>query len=121
MKIWDAGTLARGCVSLMVAAVAGWCAAPSMQWSAAAPGTSSGLSLAPGSNSHWRVEVISGTPVARLDPVRDYYARAAFLVHVDHPIAARSWLRVQYLDRGYGLIAISYGAEGVRGVPQPKQ
>ena len=92
-----------------------------MQWSAADAKASSGLSLALESNSHWRVEVVSGTSVARLDPAPDYYTRAAFLVHLDRPATSRSWLRVQYLDRGYGLIAVSYGADGVRGVPQPKQ
>lgn len=106
---------------MLFTAAAGWCAAPSLQWSAATPNAPTGLRLAPGPHSHWQVSAVSGTPVARLDPVRDYYARAAFLVHLDHPVTARSWLRVRYLDRGYGLIAVSYGSDGARGVPQPKQ
>lgn len=122
MKICKLGNLARVCASLAFAAIAGWCAAvPTVQWSAAAPRASSGLSLTPGPGSHWQVEAISGTPVARLDPARDYYSRAAFLVHIERPVSARSWLRVRYLDRGYGLIAVSYGTDGARGVPQPKQ
>ncbi|MGH9663368.1 MAG: family 14 glycosylhydrolase, partial [Bryobacteraceae bacterium] len=97
-------------------AVSGWCASP-LQWSAAGAG---GLSLVTGPNSHWHMESIAGTPAASIVPVEDYYSRASFLVRVDQPPSGRRWLRVRYFDRGYGLIAVSYGEIG-RGIPQQSQ
>ena len=117
----QAGNLARACAFLAFAAIAGWCAAvPAVQWSAAGSGTKR-LEPDAGPNSHWRVEAFpahrSRGSIQRGITTRERLSWYTLTV----PSTARPWLRVQYLDRGYGLIAVSYGADGVRGVPQPKQ
>ena len=117
MKIGKAANVA-GLLPFALVACA-WCAGEPLQWRAAAP-VADGLSLVTGPHSHWRMESVSGTRVASLAPVRDYYSRASFLVRLNRPAAGRAWLRVGYLDRGYGLIALSYSEDG-RGIPQRSQ
>jgi hypothetical protein len=64
------------------------------------------------------MESVDGVATAHLLPVRDYYSRACFLVQLDQAAVGRLWLRVRYVDRGYGLISVSYGKEGGYTVPE---
>ncbi|HXE13129.1 MAG TPA: beta-galactosidase [Bryobacteraceae bacterium] len=98
-----------------------WAAAPGFQWNASAPQAAVGLHLANGPHSHWRMESIGGAMSAHLFPVKDYYSRACFLVQLDQPATGQFWLQVRYVDRGYGLISVSYGKEGGYTVPQPSE
>ena len=121
MKIRKVANVAGLCCLPWALAVSGWCAAQPLQWRAAAPEAAAGLSLRTDPHSRWHMESVGGTPVASLAPVRDYYSRASFLVRLDRPVSGRLWLRVRYVDRGYGLIAVSYGEDGNKGVPQQSQ
>lgn len=106
---------------LPLLSVGAWTAVPAFQWNASAPRTAAGLRLAIGPHSHWRMESVGGIAAAHLLPVRDYYSRACFLVQLDEPATGRRWLRVRYIDRGYGLISVSYGQEGGPTIPQPAE
>lgn len=59
--------------------------------------------------SPWRVEGSGANAVARLEPSRDYYARSSYQLSLSAPPAGEAWLVLEYLDRGYGLIAVSPG------------
>ncbi len=85
--------------------------AETLQWVAAQPPRAEGLSLVEGPEARFRIEQIGGHSLAALEPVADYYRRAAFLVRADRPVQGRCWLVIEFLDRGYGLIQISVPGE----------
>lgn len=79
-------------------------AAP-LQWKAANPPQSQGLTLARGTNAGYRIVTEGRQTYAAIEPVKDYYARASVIVKVGPPVSGPRWLAVHYLDRGYGLIS----------------
>ena len=85
-------------------------------WSASQPANSGGITLVKGPDADWSMERVDGIRVAAMTPVKDYYRRAAILLRVDKPIQHSVWLQIGYLDRGYGQITISQGANGSKSV-----
>lgn len=80
------------------------------RWEAGGTAQPAGLTVERGPDAAWRLESSRHGPVAALEPVKDYYRRAAFLVNVEAAGAGPVWLTVEYVDRGYGLISVAPGA-----------
>lgn len=91
-----------------------WCCAASVaaqSWVAGEPEVH-GLSAIRAPGAEFKIEAIGATKFAAVTPVHDYYQRASFVLRLDRPVAGKTWLSVKYMDRGYGLIAVSPGARG---------
>jgi hypothetical protein len=84
------------------------------RWEAAAIPKIAGIRLEAAADSEWRIEPTDAGHVARLKPSSDYYTRAAYHHSVDAPIAKRSWLIIEFLDRGYGMMSMSPGVPEAR-------
>lgn len=85
------------------------------RWEAGQPPKAHGLSLAAAPDSPWRLETVEGTAVVRLDPSQDYFSRSVYVFQPSQPPTGRTWLVIEFLDRGYGLTVVSPGA------PQSRQ
>jgi hypothetical protein len=96
-------------------------AATVASWNAATHAPSGGISLVRGEQADWEVESAAGRTAARLKPASSYYQRASFLLRVDKPASGRLWLELGYLDRGYGLITVTYGRNPERAVAAADQ
>ncbi|MFN0171709.1 MAG: beta-galactosidase [Bryobacteraceae bacterium] len=92
-----------------LAAAASVRAADIAYFEAGQPRKCQGLALAKSPESIWRVEPAGGGFVVRLKPAGDYFTRAPYVVRVSVPVPARVWLVAEFLDKGYGLIAVSPG------------
>jgi hypothetical protein len=77
------------------------------RWQAAAIPKAEGIRLEPAADSEWRIEEVEAGHVARLQPSRDYYTRAAYHLSIDAAATNGAWLILEFLDRGYGLISLS--------------
>jgi hypothetical protein len=86
------------------------------RWTAGQPALEQGIRLVEGPDASWRMKRVGGVPVASVTPVPDYYRRASFLVRVERPASANLWLTIGYLDRGFGVVSITHGANGSKGV-----
>jgi len=99
------------CLLISLTAIGGELA----RWQAADTPKAEGIQLKPAADSDWWIEESDAGHVARLKPSSDYYTRAAFQISIDSPSARGSWLIIEFLDRGYGVISLSPG------VPEAKQ
>ncbi len=90
------------------------CGGELARWNAAELAKPQGILLERAGDSTWRIEPISGAPVARLNPSADYYTRSAYLLALEKPAPAGVWLIIEFLDRGYGLITLSPGLPETR-------
>lgn len=80
------------------------------RWEAGSSSSESGLirlEQAPGSDG--QAEKAGAWDVVRLKPSSDLYTRAAYHFSVEPVATADSWLILEFLDRGYGLITLSPG------------
>jgi Glycosyl hydrolase family 14 len=77
------------------------------RWSADQPAAAGGIRLVRAADANWTMEAVAGTRVAAVTPVKDYYRRAAILLRVDKPVHQPAWLRLGYLDRGYGQVSVA--------------
>jgi hypothetical protein len=85
------------------------------RWEATETSKANRLQLERAADSNWLIEKSDNWYVARLKPSNDYYTRAAYHLSSDSPAGEKLWLVIEFLDRGYGLIAVSPS------VPQTKQ
>ncbi len=79
------------------------------RWEAAEPPKAAGIQLEQAPDSDWHIEKAGAWEVARLEPSADYYARAAYHLSLNPPAKRKVWVVLEFLDRGYGLIAVSPG------------
>jgi len=84
-------------------------AAEVARWEAAKPAKAQGIQLERAPDSDWRVEKNNSGSVARLKPSSDYYSRAAYRFSLGEVPSGNSWLVIEFLDRGCGLISVSPG------------
>ncbi len=82
-------------------------AAPLVRWQAGSPQASNEISLTRGPGANWTMEQRGGVAVARIQPLGDYYNRAAFVLKLARPVEEAAWLSVGYVDEGYGLITVN--------------
>ena len=73
------------------------------RWEAAPSPREQGIRMQRAEDSPWTIQ----DSVARLKPSPGYHTRSAYLIRVENPAATRQWLVLEFLDRGYGLIALS--------------
>lgn len=76
---------------------------------AGTPVQAAGIQLLQAEDSRWRVESDGARQVIRLEPSTDYYSRAAFHLVLEAAPTGGCWLVLEFLDRGYGAIALSPG------------
>lgn len=76
---------------------------------AGTPVQAAGIQLLEAEDSRWRVEGVGARQVIRLEPSTDYYSRAAFHLVLEAAPTGGCWLVLEFLDRGYGAIALSPG------------
>lgn len=81
------------------------------RWEAGKPARSEGIALITNPGSQWTIEDQAGVSVASIQPSRDYYTRAEFLARVTKALDSPVWLTMEYLDHGFGLIAIDVGMQ----------
>ena len=97
----------RGCVVLTVLLITPTLRAEDLaRWEAGKPSKSSGIVLVKTSDFPWTMGVRRGIDVASLVPNRDYYRRAEFVVHIAKRASSTFWVVAEYVDEGYGVIAI---------------
>jgi hypothetical protein len=78
------------------------------RWEAAEPSPGErGIRLERAADSSWSIERSGTWTVARLKPSADYHTRSAYRIRIDAAPGAKQWLVLEFLDRGYGLIALS--------------
>jgi hypothetical protein len=99
----------------MGAVAATACAADLARWEAGEPMREEGITLTRPEGSVWHVESAEGASVVRLKPSESYYTRASYVLKVNRPATRKTWLVVEFLDRGYGLTSLSPG------VPESRQ
>lgn len=90
------------------------CAAYGKDVASWTPAKSNGIALEQADDSPWRIETAGGAAVARLSPSTDYYKRSVYQLRIDAAPAPGRYLIVEFLDRGYGLIALSPGVPETR-------
>lgn len=73
------------------------------------PVQAAGIQLLQAEDSRWRVESDGARQVIRLEPSTDYYSRAAFHLVLEAAPTGGCGLVLEFLDRGYGAIALSPG------------
>jgi len=89
---------------LVVAAASG---AGLASWTAGQPVAANGLVLQKTPKCRWRLEEAGGTVVARLEPGEDYYTQAEYVFSLRTSLPGPVWLTIEFLDRGYGLTAVT--------------
>ena len=80
------------------------------RWSAESSASTAGIELLPNQKFPWSIQRTEAGPAAVLEPNRDYYNRAAFTARLAAPAPDGAWVRVSYLDKGVGMIALGGGA-----------
>ena len=71
-------------------------------WKAGQPPQAQGLNLSRAPESVWRVEPAGTGFAVRLQPSRDQFTRAPYLIEVSAAVPDKAWLVVEYLDKGSG-------------------
>lgn len=82
-------------------------------WSVKTPASSKGITLAGGEPQAPRTAMINKEMVSELRPESDYFKRASYHFRIDKPLQGPVWLTLGFLDKGYGLISLSFEAKGV--------
>ena len=85
------------------------------RWEAGSPPVATGIQVRPAPNSDCHAEKVDAVEVLRLKPSTDLYNRAAYEITLESSTASNSWVILDFVDRGYGLISVSPG------VPQTSQ
>ena len=107
----------RGAAALLAVCCAVPCAAQAAKWTAAAPLKGDGIVLTKGPGSEWKAVAAASPPVVELQPLNDYFKRASFIFRLERPAQSGWWLKIGFLDKGYGVVTVALGAEG-KGVAQ---
>ena len=94
-----------GLMAMLACASAG--GAEVARWQAGTPGK--GISILRIQDCDWKSTQVNGASVAEIRPVNDYYRRAAFAFRIEKEVAGPTWVSVEYLDRGYGLVVLGRG------------
>ena len=97
--------LRASALSLLLIGSASGFAGPLARWEAGQP--SGAIQLEPSADSEWRIQTVDQTPVARLEHSKDLYKRSAYHVRLPALPKAKLWLKIQFLDRDFGLIHLS--------------
>src|SRR5689334_11775513 len=84
------------------------------RWEAADPPLETTMRLERSADSEWYLEKNDSVKVARLKPSNDYYSRAAYHLTLTSIATTKAWLVVEFLDRGYGSIAVSPRVSQIR-------
>jgi len=79
------------------------------RWEAGKQSKAQGIQLERAPDSDWHVEKSGSWTIARLKPSSDYYTRAAYNFSLSEVQAGKSWMVIEFLDHGYGLIAVTPG------------
>lgn len=91
------------CLSLPAAEIA--------KWEAGATANENGIRMERAADSPWTLAREGTTWVARLRPSSDYYTRSAYRLKIEKP---GTFLALEFVDRGYGLITVSPGVGEAR-------
>ncbi len=78
-------------------------------WQADAVADAGRIRLERTAESSWQVEKVASWNVVRLKPSADLYSRASFRLSIQPVSVSNTWLILEFLDRGYGLVTVTPG------------